>query len=202
MASNPAFIPDMAETLHGAELTFDRETVSPWPRRVRHLVFRRRVRLRHDTSDPEFDGLRKVQPSICLPSLQRLGVYAITSGDHFLRKQLFGHAANMATVHRVAQRLDGFKWNFRLTCVFCRNWSGVHPCPPTSRSPPTLARTPPCRGSLFFLKGPKSRRSSYGLLSRCTSSTSSNQSDGTSASANALHITKDFFPHVSSRTHR
>ena len=53
VASNPAFIPAMAETLRGAELTFDRETVSPSPRRVRHLVFRRRVRLRHDTSDSE-----------------------------------------------------------------------------------------------------------------------------------------------------
>ena len=46
---------------------------------------------------PNLDGLRKVEPSICLPSLQRLGVYAITSGDHSLRKQLLGHAANMAT---------------------------------------------------------------------------------------------------------
>ncbi len=41
VASNPDFVPAMTETLLASGLSFERETVSPSPRRVRHLVFRR-----------------------------------------------------------------------------------------------------------------------------------------------------------------
>ena len=41
VASNPDYVPAMTETLFGSGLALERETVSPSPRRVRHLVFRR-----------------------------------------------------------------------------------------------------------------------------------------------------------------
>ena len=94
------------------------------------------------------------------------------------------------------------KWNVCPTGgLTLQTGAACIPCPPASRSPPTLARTPPCRG-FCFPERTKSCRSSCGYseclsswLLRCISSTSSNKGERASASANALSTpTKDLFP--------